>query len=685
MKECPYPHLFSPIEVGGKRLRNRVVASAHDAPNAMTASNRAGFDNASANLANYMGMLARGGAAIVNTGHYGVDPRYRLGGETLAIDLFSEYELHRHQIPMFHMCSDLVHSYGALASFELNHGGHYCTPFEGNKVIGPMDGEMPDGRIIVGMDEAEMKRVIEMYVSAAEVAKRSGFDMINIHAAHNWLLGEFFSPVYNQRDDEYGGSVENRARFPLEVIKAVREEVGKDMLISVRFSAAECVEGGITIEDSINTVNMLSEYADIVHCSAGKVHNVRASAFVFPTHFTRHGINTYLADAIKKGCNGNILVETIGGINQPEQAEELIANGSCDLVAMARSFIADNDWARKAKDGRAEDIRPCIRCLRCLSPGVLPHNGEFDCTVNPKRMLYHTLTPSEYTPKKVHKNVAVIGGGPAGMMAANELAMEGHTVALYEKTDKLGGRLEFADHMVFKEDVRRYRNYLIHQVENKPEITIHLNCELTPELAASANYDAIVVAVGAESFLPPIPGADRPDIIHCDNLFGHEDKVGKHAVIIGGGSVGCEATIVLQNMGITVDLVELQDELMPGEKKFYPDEREATLYYINHEFSLDNKNFFDPAEVDHVHVHLGARCKRVAENGVEIELKDGTTQFIEADTVIMSTGRKPDKALLNRYEGLADNVIFIGDCKKVGNLYNTTTTGLAAAREISSL
>lgn len=684
MDEMRFPHLFSPIEVGGKRLRNRVVASAHDAPNAMVSAGN-GFDDASVNLANYMGMLARGGAAIVNTGHYGVDPRFRLGGETLAIDLFSKYELHRHQIPAFHLCSDLVHSYGALASFELNHGGHYCTPFEGNKVIGPMDGEMPDGRIIVGMDKYEMERVIEMYVNAAEVAKRSGFDMINIHAAHNWLLGEFFSPVYNKREDEYGGSVENRARFPLAVLKAVREEVGRDLLISVRFSAAECVEGGIEIEDTIKTADMMSEYADIIHCSAGKVHNVRASAFVFPTHFAKHGINTYLAEAVKKGKKSDILVETIGGINQPEQAEELIANGSCDLVAMARSFIADNDWPRKAKDGCPEEIRPCIRCLRCLSPGILPHNGEFDCSVNPKRMLYHTLTPSEYTPKKVLKKVAVIGGGPAGMMAAKEIAMDGHTVDLFEKGSKLGGRLEFADHMAFKEDIRRYRDYLIHQVEKSDKITIHMNTAFTPEMAKASDYDAVVVAVGGEEFRPNIPGADLPSVIHGDSLFGHEDQVGDHAVIVGGGTVGCEATIVLQNMGKTVDLVEMGPELMPGEKKFYPDEREATLYYLNHEFSMDNKNFFDPPEIERVKMHTSTKCTQITDHGIEVEDVDGNKSFIEADTVILASGRKPNKELLNQYEGSARTIIFVGDCKATGNIYSTTVNGVAAAREISSL
>ena len=271
------------------------------------------------------------------------------------------------------------------------------------------------------------------------------------------------------------------------------------------------------------------------------------------------------------------------------------------------------------------------------------------------------------------------------MMAANELALEGHTVDLYEKSGKLGGRLEFADHITFKEDVRRYREYLIHQVEMKDNITVHLNEEFTPEKAKTANYDALVIAIGANNFIPPIPGTELPNVMHCADLFGHEDRVGEHAVIVGGGMVGCEATIVLQNMGKKVDLVEVMDELMKGEKKFYPDEREATLYYINHEFSLDNKNFVDPPEIDRVKVHLSSRCVKVTENGIEIEDKDGKRQFIEADTVIMSTGMRADKQVMNQFEGLADNVIFIGDCKKVGNIYGTTTGGLAAAREITSL
>lgn len=676
MNNYPYPHLFSPIEIGGRRVKNRVVASAQASPHGVTPGMN-GYDNASEYQAQYMGLLARGGAGIVNTGHLGVDPRYELGALRYAFDFFSD-RLHNYQLPILHLMCDNVHAYGALASIELNHGGDICTPFEGNKVLGPMNEERPDGRVVVAMDRAEMERVAEYFANAARVAKLGGFDMINVHAAHNWLLGKFLSPISNKREDEFGGSPENRARFVAMVLKAIRDEVGSDLLISMRYSVAELVAGGATLEESIRSIQVLAPYVDVIHCSAGKVDNIQSSNFLFPSAFVSHGVNTYLAREVKKHFPDKA-VEAIGGISDPAMADKLIADGSCDLVAMARSFIADNDWAQKAHEGMTEDIRPCIRCLRCLAESV-NFSGHRTCSVNPARVLFQTL-PKSTMPTPL-KKVVVVGGGPAGMQAANELALKGHQVVLMEKGDKLGGRLSFADHVGFKQDLRRYRDYLITQVNKRENLKICLNTEATPERIQAEAPDALVVAVGAANFYPPIPGAHLPGVIHGSDLFGHEEQAGAHAVVIGGGTVGCELTIQLHTLGKKVDLVEMGDELMEADKFDYPDQRDITLYYVNHKWDMSSKSTVETPEIDTVHIHTGTRCVSIQENGVEVEGKDGAKRFIAADTVILATGLKPDKAMLAQFEGLAHDVLFIGDCQKPGTIYNTSTSGYYAAMQL---
>ncbi len=327
----------------------------------------------------------------------------------------------------------------------------------------------------------------------------------------------------------------------------------------------------------------------------------------------------------------------------------------------------------------AEDIRPCIRCLRCLGESI-NLKGHRTCTVNPQRTLFQTLPESDM-PKR-RKKVVVAGGGPAGLQAANELALKGHEVVLFEKEEKLGGRLSFADHVGFKQDLRRYREYLIRQVGKRENVKVCLGTAATRERIEAEAPDALVVAVGAPNFYPPIPGADLPGVIHGSDLFGQEEKVGRHAVIIGGGAVGCEATIQLHTMGREVDLVEMGEELMAADKTDYPDQREFTLYYVNHEWDMDCKSTVETKEKDTVHIHLSTRCIAITPQGVQVEDKDGNRRMIEADTVILATGLRPDKQALRQYEGLAHDVLFIGDCQKPGCIYDTSTTGYYAAVQI---
>lgn len=453
-----FPHLFSPITVKGKTIKNRMVSSPHSGgPNLYRAGSN-GYTNFTETAAQYFGNIARGGASIVNTGHLGVDPRYYLGSNCEMFNFFDPDRIHEHALPVMHLMSDMIKSYGALASFELNHCGPHGTPVDrSQKLLGPVDMVMPNGMEVRAMTEADMNEVADYFANAALLGKRGGFDMINIHAGHSWLLGSFFSPINNTRTDEYGGSWENRARFPKMVIERVRDAIGKDMLLEIRFSVNESIPGGITVDEAAKTIELLSPYVDIVQCSVGKIHNTLASGYLFPMPYMDHGCNAGWAKEMKERVGDKVVIETIGGVNEPEQADQFIRDGYCDLVASARSFIADPNWAEKARRGHSEDIRPCIRCLRCLNYANPPQTGTSICSVNPRRIMPHPLEASEYPElNRKNKNVAVIGGGPAGMAAALELANKGHRVTLYEKSGALGGKLFFADHVEFKVDLKRY-------------------------------------------------------------------------------------------------------------------------------------------------------------------------------------------------------------------------------------
>lgn len=309
----------------------------------------------------------------------------------------------------------------------------------------------------------------------------------------------------------------------------------------MRFSANEGMPGGITLDEVLETMKILDGTVDIMQCSAGKIWTPEASALLFPLQYMKHGHN---ADTnIQLTGKTGIKMEAIGGINDPAMADRFIAEGVSDLVGMARSFIADPMWGETARSGRADEIRPCIRCLRCMDYCVPEQTGASICTVNPERRLFEKLPPCEPFKKK---DVVVIGGGPAGMEAAYELGKKGHHVTILEKKNYLGGRLEFADHVAFKGDLARYRDYLINMVSKDSNIEVMLGVDATPEMVKSMRADAVVVAVGADKFIPPVPDADGKNVIHAADLFGHEDSIGSKVIIVGGGMVGCETTVHLQ-------------------------------------------------------------------------------------------------------------------------------------------
>ena len=680
--QIKYPHLFAPIVVRGKSIKNRIIMAPHGRTHSLFQPGKGGAANLSMEGVEYYSSFARGGAGIVNFTEVAVD-KERGAGHGI-FNIFTDDTLQT-----LNMFSDFTHSYGALASIELSHCGQYALPeLTGNNPIGPSARISPNGNQVDEMTEEDMYRVAGYFARAANMARRGGFDCILLHAGHSWLLSQFLSPIENVRKDKYGGSLENRARFPIMVIDRIRERIGDSMIIELRISTSELTEGGFTVDEAIEFIKMVDEKIDIVQCSVGSRRNVFTRGIMHPSHFMANGCNAYLAERMKKS-GVKSLVTAIGAINDPVLAERILAEGKADFVAMMRSFLCDPNWGEKVRSGCEEDIRPCIKCLRCLDvAGGRVHSStnkvlddfenatrRAECSVNPTSNREHSMF--RYPTPERSKKVVVIGGGPAGMQAAIRSADRGHEVTLIEKNAKLGGQLFYTDNVIFKKDMRRFRDYLITQVNKKPINTI-LNTIATPNLVFSMSPDAVIVAIGAEPGMPEIPGVDGKNVRNALEVFGREDELGNNIVIVGGGGVGVETALHLAQNGKKVSIVEMADELM-SEGIFT--ERMQTLYYLNHEYVPEKAQYNMAREMpDKVKVMLETVCTAISENGVSVQKKDGAEEHIPASDVIFATGMKPLAAEADSFRGVAHDVIVVGDAKQSGGtVYHAVNTAFDAA------
>lgn len=667
--ELKYPHLFSPLKVGKHVFKNRVFLAPTHLPITI---DQDGFLTKEGHT--YYGNMAKGGCATVHMGEVIMDRTNSLAHED-HLNMVDENTLQT-----MNTFNEYCHIFGAKTAVELNHSGHFAMPQfgDGSDPMGPIERDMPAGTHVRAMNEEDMAYVCKVYAKAANMAKRCGCDMVCMHMGHGWLLGSFLSPLTNTRTDEYGGNNENRMRFPRMVLEAVRNAVGPDFIIEARLSGEDCVPGGIEIDDSIAYVKMIEDLVDLVHFSAGNRLYPETRAIMHPSHFLEEGHNVHLA-AKAKQSGIKIPIGALGAIQNPDFAEQALANGYCDYILMARGLVADNDWANKARAGKAEDIRPCIKCFRCMDLAggkrtVSRHNladylTEFptvtrrvECSVNP--LHGNAQCKLDFPAAKCAKKVAVVGGGPAGMMAAITAADRGHEVILFEKADKLGGQMHYAKHVWFKVDMEAYRNYLICQV-NKRNIDLRLNTEATPELLKTLGLDAVIVAVGAVPFVPNIPGVDSDKVWTAIDAFGNEDKLGDNVVLIGGGMVGCETALHLSSKGKKVTLIEMLDVLAPD--GIYT-ERLHTVYYLNND--------------ENITIMTETRCMEVTAEGVVVKGENGELSTILADSVILSAGMKALEAERDQFSGLAYDVINIGDCLKVGTISSATATAYNAALTI---
>ena len=621
-----------------------------------------------------VGICATGGGADngrINT--FGIDywMRYIQGGfsrVTLPMEVPIDGS-HEHMFNLnpktcnqmnFQRLQRVVHAFNGRTFAEFIHGGPYMRA--GFKKISADDEPHLGAKAATVADMEEIAALFGEYAHWAQIAN---FDGLLLHYGHGWLFNYFLSPLTNHRTDEYGGSIENRCRFPLMVIKEIRRVVGDSLLIELRLNGTDGVEGGITPEECAEQVKIFQDYVDMVHITCGHRIDAFTRPKMHPTGFDPVAHNAWASEIVKKS-GVTIPIGLVGGVYDPAVAEEVLAKGQADYVLMARSAMADPEIIKKAKEGREDDIRPCLRCDYCLDHGrrvaiskdlhLLTYPSyDRTCMVNP--LQFQSAQKTRIPPAERHKKVAVIGGGVAGMNAAISCADRGHSVVLYEKTDRLGGQALLSDPMWFKKEMKLFHEYLERQIKKRPAITVVYNTEATREIVEENDFDAVIVAVGAEQIVPRIPGVEKAKMSF--DVFGHEDTVGKKVVIIGGGAIGVELGIHLNGLGHECTVVEMGEFIAA---KAQLTERTA---YLN---AIKKYN---------VKTMVNARCTEITDKGATVETPEGT-QLLEADTVIIAVGTKPLAKVRDEFKDVAFDVINVGDCVEASSIVHAVHTGFDA-------
>lgn len=645
-----YPHLFAPIRVRGAYIKNRVESAPMSPSGDVPFYTREAFE--------MYNSIAKGGAGIVTLGEAGVHSLTDHAHPTMP-HLDDETLL-----PSLIQTVDTVHKWGALASIELTHSGCRAKGAflaEGGYVIGPsaMEANLYGDKVLE-MDEDMMNTIADAYANAAYMAEFAGCDIVNIHGGHGWLISQFLSDLNNHRTDQYGGSVENKSRFPLMIVDRIRQKC-PNLIIEFRLSGEEETEGGIPIEETVEFAKLLDGKVDIIHVSAATFHDTSSSARMFPTVFYPRGCNVENAAKIKAVVKHS-LVAVVGGINDPDFMESVLADGKTDFVSVGRQFIADPDWPKKARTGKADEISKCIRCETCISAGFIPHvpfsSGVLRCSVNPTWGREYENTRKEEKVEQA-KKILVAGGGPGGMEAAITAARRGHSVILCEKNDHLAANLDYAKQISFKQDIVEFLKSMVIKVQRTPNLELRLNTEVTEDLIRAEKPDVIIAACGAEPTVPPIPGLDRPMVHHVTELYKKHLSVGNKVVIIGGGLAGCEEGLGLAYEGHDVTIVEMKDGLA----------KDAPYIHWRHLLEKMDKT---------VRSYCSAQVLSVEDTGVKIADSEGRELLLEADTVLVATGMRGTLPKLDSWHDLAEEVIFVGDCRKASKILEAMRTGYCA-------
>lgn len=615
--------LFSPFQLKNLRLKNRIVM-----PGLASFLIEDDGSITDKTIEHYR-MRAAGGPAMVIVEACAVSPEGIVSPHQARIyeDRFVE-GLSRIAI--------VIKSEGAIPAVQIHHGGRQTSvrvikkkPFSPSHLPCPTISGEVEPLTVGGIQE-----IVHKFGDAAARAVEAGFELIEIHGAHGYLINQFLSKFSNIREDPYGGGTTGRTRFAREIVEEVRKRIGNDFPLSFKISAQEFVPNGLTVDESIRVLKQLVEAGiDIVQVSAG---NDATPEWICQPMFMEKACLANSAEKIKEALN--IPVMAVGRINDPIVADNLIGKGKADLVCIGRGLLADPEMPIKAKEGRLDDIRTCIACNTCMES--IFRKGRVECLVNPTlgREKEMRLTPAD-PPKKV----MVIGGGPGGLNVAWVAAKRGHDVSLYEKQSELGGQLLLGSITNFKKELLSLINFQKRQVE-KSGVTCHLNFEVTLDTVKEVKPDVVILATGSVPITPPIKGIDGPNVIELPQAFNSKTPSKKKTVVIGGGATGCEVALYLSENGCPVTIVEMLPKI--GMK-------------IE---SITRKMIFKRLKENNVQILTECQISKITENGVFITDKDGRETFLESERVVSAVGNRADNSLYDQIKSLGIPIFQIGDC-----------------------
>jgi len=648
--EKSYPNLLKPLDLGFTTLKNRVLmGSMHTG----LEEEKNGFSK----LASFYEERAKGGVGLIVTG--GISPNFRGRLAPFGSEMSKPWHVGKHR-----QVTDAVHKYGSKICLQLLHAGRYSYhPFSlaPSAIKAPINPFKPKA-----MSEHQIKNTIKHYARGAKLAQKAGYDGVEIMGSEGYLINQFLCPRTNKRDDNWGGSFENRMRFPLEIVKAVRAAVGEKSIIIFRLSMLDLVEDGHQL-DEVLQLGKLLEQAGVTIINTGiGWHEARVPTIV--TSVPR-GAFSWITERVRRELS--VPVVAVNRINTPEIAEHILESNQADMVSMARPLLADPEFVKKAEQGQSERINTCIACNQACLDHVF-ENKRASCLVNPRACFEQELVMN---PAEQKKRIAVIGSGPAGLAFACNAAERGHQVDLYDKSEEIGGQFNYAKQIPGKEEFYETLRYFKYRIEDTG-VNLKLGKEQTCEGLLAEKYDDVVLATGVSPRQVDIPGVDLPHVLGYLDVLRDHKAVGKKVAVIGAGGIGFDVSEYLTTeKSLTLDEPEWSERWgidksysdRGGLKPQQPEQSTRQVWLLQRKESKVGKGLGKTSGWVHrnelksksVNMWNGVTYHRIVPEGIEIE-REGEKQLLQVDNVIICAGQVPQRSLHDALQSAGQTVHLIG-------------------------